>query len=199
MDALSDVLELIRLKSAVYFRRDFANPWGMDVPDGPYAQFHLVVRGRCLVQRECDAQPCVLYAGDIVVFPFGEKHWIADSKNVKLLSGQEVVQSIMKNHNPFEGEDCSTTLVCGHFEFSRDIDHPLLRSLPPFFHITDSERHDLSWLESVTSMIFQEKDSGKPGAEIVANRLGEVLFIHVLRSFISQENSNGNNFFACLK
>jgi hypothetical protein len=47
MDALSDILRMIRLQSTVYFRSDFHSPWGMDMDAGPFAQFHIVVRGSC--------------------------------------------------------------------------------------------------------------------------------------------------------
>ena len=44
--ALSDILRLIRLKICVYFQSDFSPPWGMEMEAGPFAQFHVVVRGQ---------------------------------------------------------------------------------------------------------------------------------------------------------
>ena len=41
MDALSDILNTIKLSSTVYFRYDFSPPWGMNVEKGPFAQFHM--------------------------------------------------------------------------------------------------------------------------------------------------------------
>jgi len=37
MDVLSDILSKIKLTSAVYFKSDFSEPWGMDIPQGPFA------------------------------------------------------------------------------------------------------------------------------------------------------------------
>ena len=71
MDALSVLLELLKLKSIVYFKSDFSSPWGMDVPKGNFAQFHMLVKGKCKLKIKGE-KTVDLYAGDIVIFPFGE-------------------------------------------------------------------------------------------------------------------------------
>ena len=78
MDALSDILKTIKLSSSVYFRYDFSPPWGMNVEKGPFAQFHMLVRGRCCVYSWVDQKLLTLSAGDFVVFPFGDAHWLVD-------------------------------------------------------------------------------------------------------------------------
>ena len=47
MDGLSAILEQIKLKSVIYFKSDFGPDWGMDVPQGPFAQFHIIAEGNC--------------------------------------------------------------------------------------------------------------------------------------------------------
>ncbi len=191
MDALSDILKLIRLKSSVYFRKDFASPWGMEIGKSPFAQFHLVVRGHCYLQTDDMKDPTDLYAGDIVVFPKGKSHWLADDPNSKKVSGMNVVEAHQRNEDMFEGDKINTTLICGHFEFDNDFEHPFLQSLPEIIHITDTERRQLGWLETATQVIMQETDSDEPGSEVVATRLAEVLFIQILRIYIVQSKVNG--------
>ncbi len=191
MDALSDILKLIRLKSTVYFRKDFASPWGMEMGNSPFAQFHLVVRGHCYLQTDDMKDPTDLYAGDILVFPKGKSHWLADNPASKKIPGIKVVEAHENNQTLFEGEKLSTTLICGHFEFDKDFKHPFLQSLPELIHITDTERRQLSWLETATQVIMQETDSDEPGSEVVATRLAEVLFIQILRIYIAQSNIDG--------
>ena len=36
----------------IYFRKDFASPWGMKMGKSPFAQFHLVVRGHCYLHTD---------------------------------------------------------------------------------------------------------------------------------------------------
>ncbi len=191
MDALSDILRAIKLKSCVYFRSDFASPWGMDMDKGPYAQFHMVVSGHCWLNMEGFEEPKFLTGGDVVMFPLGDAHYLTDDLNSQRVPGIEVLQSIQSNEPVFGGEKVTATLVCGHFEFDRDFDHPFLDALPQFIYISSSERCELRWLETVTNVIMQETDSGYPGAEIVTNRLAEVLFIQILRAYMMKSNFSG--------
>jgi transcriptional regulator GlxA family with amidase domain len=88
--------------------------------------------------------------------------------------------------------------VCGHFEFDRDFDHPFMRALPRFIHLSGTGQRELSWLETTLNVIIQETGSRKPGAEVVTMRLAEVMFIHILRSYMIQKDVS-NDYFAALK
>ncbi len=196
MDALSDVLEKIRLSSAIYFQSDFPVPWGMDVPNGPFAQFHIVTKGKCLLKKKDDL--IELSAGDLVIFPRGTSHWLADSLSSDKIPGTDVVQSIMSGDRIFQGEHVSTTLVCGHFEFDRTIKHGLIDSLPELIHITQSEIREEVWLQNVVELVIHESKTDKQGNEVVIRKLGEILFIQALRAYIEQ-NEIDRGFLAALK
>jgi len=198
MDALSDILKLIRLRSSVYFRKDFASPWGMENDRSPFAQFHLVVRGHCFLHTKKMKEPLELYAGDIVVFPYGEPHWLADDPKNNKVPGISVVEAHQINKELFEGDKISTTLICGHFEFDKEFDHPFLHALPKLIHITDTERRQLSWLEIATNVIMQEAASDELGSEVVVMRLAEILFIQILRVYMMQ-NQIPYGYLAALK
>lgn len=187
MDALSGVLDLIRLQGAVYFRADFPAPWGMRMDAGGMAQFHMIVRGHCVLEVPGRDDPVLpLSAGDIVVFPHGDAHALADRAGSDKLPGLQVLQAHQAGRPPFAGAGPATTIVCGHFEFDRRFDHRLLGDLPPLIHVAQSAPHQLSWLETVTAAIIQETGSGRPGADTVARRLAEVLFVQILRTHIAQ-------------
>jgi AraC-like DNA-binding protein len=137
-------------------------------------------------------------AGDIVVFPRGDAHSLYDNPDSKLVSGNEVVEAIKNNRPMFEGDEVDTIFVGGHFEFDRNVNHPLIDALPRFIHISDAERSELSWLETATNVIIQETDSGIPGSDAVVNRLAEVLFIQILRAYMLRNNFS-NGFLAALR
>jgi len=198
MDALSDILELIRLKSSVYFRKDFASPWGMEMGKSSYAQFHMVVRGHCWLKSKFLKNPIELYAGDIVIFLNGDEHWLADDPSNKRISGIKVVEAHHRKQELFKGKNISTTLVCGHFEFEKGFNHPLLKSLPKFLHIKDTERRELTWLETATNVIMQETGSNEPGADAVVKRLAEILLIQILRVYMLRKNVS-KGYLAALK
>ncbi len=190
MDILSDILSLIKLKSAVYFQSDFPATWGMRVNEGPFAQFHMIARGNCAL--EIGEEQVALNAGDLVVFPFGSAHALAGRMGNKLLDGSEVVQTVRSGEDPFYGTGAFTRIICGHFEIDKGLEHPFVKSLPALIHIKDSERRESSWLEGITNSIIKETGSNDPGAELIVSKLAEVLFIHVLRVYaMSSANQTG--------
>lgn len=196
MDGLSDVLSKIKLSSAIYFKSDFSAPWGMDVPSGPFAQFHIVTDGTCLLKKK--NQLIELSAGDLVVFPKGADHWLADSLSSDRTSGSDVVQSIVSGNSLFAGENSSATLVCGHFEFDRSLVHVLIESLPDLIYISQSEIKEKEWLENILKLVISESEEAAQGNEIVIQKLGEILFIHALRAYVEQ-NEISHGFLAALK
>ncbi|WP_411031742.1 AraC family transcriptional regulator [Spongiimicrobium sp. 3-5] len=185
MDVLSKVLEKIKLSSAVYFKSDFPAPWGMEVPKGPFSQFHLVAHGKCLLHFQ--EEFIELFEGDIVVFPLGSHHWLADAKTSKRASGQEVLTAIQQGESLFQGTQLHTTLVCGHFEFDRSFDHPVISELPNLIHITKTEKKDYQWLAQIVELIKHESAAGQVGSHVIVNKLGEILFMHVLRAHMLQQ------------
>jgi len=198
MDTLSDILRTINLRSTVYAKANFSAPWGMNLDSGIFAQFHMVVSGNCLLKLEETNETINICAGDIVVFPRGDSHALYDSPDSKSVSGKEVLEAIFNKRPLFQGDNFDTSLVCGHFEFDRIVNHPLIDALPEIIHITNAERSQISWLETATNVIMQETDSGIPGSEVVVNRLAEVLFIQIIRAYM-QRNSFSNGFLAALK
>lgn len=195
MDGFSDILKAIRLKSAVYFRSDFSAPWGMEVKKGSFAQFHLVAQGQCVLKT--GKSEIVLNTGDIVVFPSGDPHWLADSNTSERIEGKEVVQSIINTPNCFYNGAIATTLVCGHFEFDKSTDHPFLTSLPAVIHINNLEKKESRAMDAICDMIIDEANFSKTGSEAAVTKLAEFLFILVLRAYTKQQKDN-NGFLGAL-
>lgn len=196
MDVLSDILSKVKLSSVVYFKSDFSSPWGMDVPKGPFAQFHIVTKGQCILRTKNES--IQLFRGDIIVFPFGASHWLANDENSQLHNGQEVVESILSGKSIFEGNNISTNLVCGHFEFDRNIDHPFIKELPTMIKIEESDINQFHWLKNITNLVINEAEKEQSGSNIIVNKLGEILFIHTLRAFI-ERNKLKSGFIAAIQ
>lgn len=187
MGVLSDILSKVKLTSVVYFKSDFYEPWGMEIPKGPFAQFHIVTKGQCVLKTK--NQSIQLFTGDIVVFPLGASHWLANNEKSKLYNGQDVVKSILSGKSLFEGDKLSTTLVCGHFEFDKSFDHPFIKELPSLIHINDTDLKQFTWLKNITDLVIEEAEKEKSGSGIIVNKLGEILFVCTLRAYIEKNKS----------
>ena len=182
MDVLGDVLHSIHLRGTVYFQLDFSAPWGMKMDAGSLAQFHIVVRGACWLESATLDAPLALSTGDVLMFPHGDAHILADKPDSQYINGRNVLDAYREGAQFFCNGDLCTTLVCGHFEFNQDFEHPFLRDLPSLIHIPG--RHQPVWLENAVQMIIQESKTEQHGSSIIVDRLADVLFVHTLRAYL---------------
>ena len=198
MDILSDLLKALHLKSVVYFKHHFCSPWGMDSHKSNFAQFHVLVRGRCMLKIEGQSDPITLYSGDMVLFPHGTPHQIMDDLQTECHSGSVIVQEIMKGENLFDGDEVNSTLICGHYELDQNLDHPFYQSLPEMVHLKSADLISTNGLNTIINMIIQETQSDKLGSSTVSTKLAEVLFIKAIRYYL-ESSSNENSFLRALK
>ena len=196
MDTLSDILMLMRLRSCVYFQREFAAPWGMEMADGPYAQFHMVARGRCWL-RFADST-IELAGGDVVVFPRGDGHLLLDDPASVPVSGSAVLEAHKRGEPLFAEGGERVRLLCGHFEFDRTFRHQLVAELPRLIHVRALSHDQPDWFEAVSRTLIRESAADRPGASTVVNRLAEVLFIQVLRAYMHR-NQPSHGFFGAIR
>lgn len=196
MDTLSDVLDLVRLKGCVYFVADFAAPWGMDMDAVALAPFHLVVRGQCWMRAAGTSHR--LAAGDVVLFPHGGGHCLADDPASARVPGRAVLAAQQAAQPLFQEGAESVRLLCGHFALDRDLGQPLLRELPPVVHIRGMDQRQPGLLDGVMATLVRETASRLPGAGSVVDRLAEVLFVQVLRAHLLQDGA-AHGFLAALK
>lgn len=187
MDVLSDILGAIRLRGTLYFHTEFRAPWGVRVPAfRRVARFHLVVRGTSWVVVKGEKEPILLEAGDLVLVPHGAEHKLADDPAVPCRTVDEILEITGfdgRGALVYGGEDTGapTKLICGHFEFDEQLDHPLLHQLPPALVVRWDDAVRDSPLEGLFRFITREVTEGRPGHESVVQRLSEVLFVQVVR------------------
>src|SRR5574337_821374 len=68
LDTLSDVLNSVRFKSAMYGLFEFSAPWGLRFPEASgHVRIFMVVRGGCLIQLAGDRDPTSLAAGELLL------------------------------------------------------------------------------------------------------------------------------------
>ncbi len=75
MDALSDVLDSLKLKGVVYQKIRFTAPWGVCIAQDQYSQFWRLLKGRCYVSIPGE-EMIKMNEGDFVLVPNGAAHRI---------------------------------------------------------------------------------------------------------------------------
>src|SRR5690349_11412064 len=87
MDALSEVLRVVRLSGVIHLRAELTEPWAiassppllaarLKVASEALAVFHVVTEGCCFVCTD-KLPPVRVEAGDVIVFPRGDAHTVA--------------------------------------------------------------------------------------------------------------------------
>ncbi|MEO1251310.1 MAG: AraC family transcriptional regulator [Pseudomonadota bacterium] len=189
MDVLSDILNIVTLKGSLYFRTQFAPPWGVNVPNySNVARFHLVTRGQCWARVAGEPDSLALNAGDLIVIPHGAAHDLSDSPETPIESLDHVVDA-----SGFKGtgalvyggddEGAPACLVCGHFAFDPNVGRILLDNLPPYILIHGFQSANIGWIDDAMKLIAQEVHDEAPGSEAIVNRLSEILFIQTIRHY----------------
>lgn len=188
MDALTDILNTLRLSSSLYFRTELTAPWGIEVPPkGKVARFHIVIRGQCWLQIEGD-QGLHMSNGDLVVVPHGASHIIADSPTTVVLPLDAVLEKTQYNgEGPlvYGGDGPGCCLVCGELAFDDLGNHPLLENLPAKLCVTGERSYNTQWLDSALGFIAHEAANDEPGATAIIDRLSEIILIQVIRATLA--------------
>ncbi|WP_438028408.1 cupin domain-containing protein [Sorangium sp. So ce233] len=201
MDALSDVLQAIRLASNEFKRSELSAPWGVRLKGGALAGFHYVARGSCWLTVEGTSAPATaLSGGDLVLLPLGHAHTLRDRakspvRSIEALIAEAGGEDVLRSG----GGGATTTVISGCFTFEDRSRNPLLASLSPLIHITPDEGRAVPWLEQNLRFIAAETAASRPGSRVVLTRIAEVVFVQALRAFIERLPDDSEGFLRALR
>ena len=189
MDALSTVLESIKLKSVVYSKFPLAAPWGLDIVQDENSQFWRLISGSCTIGLP-DGRIIELAEGDLVFVPHGSAHWIADKSTSLRMPSPEFVKARRTGIPVFNSGGDLTILVAGHFEFEYQPLHPFLEDLPPIIHLRQYVTENQLLLNQVTQLMLEELNNERPGSIIMLKCLSDIMFVNIIRAYLEQVAPN---------
>jgi AraC-like DNA-binding protein len=184
MDILAHILDRVRLGGTLLFHFELGHPWGLSLPQRPYALFHYLSRGSTTLALE-NGREIEMTAGDFVVISRGERHEFYAGERTKPLSILELDRApdrLGVVHHGGTAEPYST-MICGKFTVARPSRSSVLELLPPVLLLSASDNGE--WLETVLRRMVSESARERPGQSVALSRLTEVLFVEVLRSWIT--------------
>lgn len=198
MDLLSDILSRLDLKGTLYFRTSFTSPWSVCVPQFEnVARFHFAQKGRCLIRIEQDKPAVFLEQGDLIIITKGASHTLFCDPKTE--STAKMVDQIVEEAG-FTGEgalvygeagtDHETQLVCGHFAFGENTQHPLISALPSYIHIKNYGESSGVWLENTLKVIGSEAGKDKLGSDLIALKMSEIIFAQALRIYLAEQGQS---------
>ncbi len=184
-DLFTDLLGSIRLQGAVYFPMELDAPWGFSL-SAPGAAFHIIARGTCWLEVAGMAKPIQLSEGDHVILPRGDAHVIRDALTTQVAHIVNFDDPNARKEFRAAANGPITRLICGCLRFANGATDPLRAILPPLLHFKQQTARPAPWLQTTAAKIPEELDSDRPGAEAVATRLAELMFVQAVRAFFEQ-------------
>ncbi|HLY14908.1 MAG TPA: AraC family transcriptional regulator [Candidatus Limnocylindrales bacterium] len=193
------VLELVRLTGAIFFRSEFRAPWAYWAPPAPTLRaamapgsgslvvFHIVSHGQCWVAMD-DGIRHEVSQGDVVVMPYGDANtWgsYEPSEPVPIVSLMPPLPWSELPHIELGGDGPEVRVVCGYLSGDAVLFDPVLRALPSLFVVRPPAGPAANWLNaSVEYAMTNPPTSRADGAR--DQRLAESLFTEVLRLYLQE-------------
>jgi AraC family transcriptional regulator, alkane utilization regulator len=211
MDALSDILTLVKLTGAVHFAADFSAPWcicadentaSRALPKGEHMiYFHLLTQGSCFAKLP-DGQAVHFQAGDLIVLPHQDFHIMGSALElapvpinefyVPPAPGQIARASLGGGGEP-------TRIVCGFLSCDKRLAGPLLDNLPRLLRVRVDRAEAAAWLASSVKLTLAEEASPRAGSTVMLAKLSELMFVEVLRNYIEALPSEQTGWLAGLR
>jgi len=187
MDALTSILRSLSLESAILSRGRCTAPWGLRSRGDVAGVVHAVVRGECWIVCEAAPEPIHLREGDVVILPHGAAHTMCDHPATPpaLRATVPLDRSRRVPLIQYGGSGPEVRLVCGTFHMEHAAARGFLEMLPPVLHVPAGPGVVDVWIRTTLTLLDQELDGDSPGADVIATRLIDILFIEALRRHVS--------------
>ncbi|MDH4180710.1 MAG: AraC family transcriptional regulator [Betaproteobacteria bacterium] len=209
MDALSEILRVVRLTGAIFIQGRFSAPWCYHSPRADVAAphlepaaervvvFHMITEGECFVELDGDV-PTRLSAGDVVVFPQGDAHLMMSEPGLQPPKGARLAELLARRPRQlvYGGGGAVTRFVCGYLACDARLARMLLGGMPRVLQVNVRGSNAGIWLESSLHYALAEARSPRPGGSGVLAKLAELLFIEVLRLYIDRQSAGRTGWLA---
>lgn len=203
-DPLSDVLRTVRLTGALFFLVEASFPWGVEVPRAgafssiilPRAQhvvsYHIILQGRGWASIP-DVTSTWFEAGDVLVFPHGDPYSMLSSPDQPPEFDAEATvdwfRDMAAGKLPFVSEEGGggeprSRFVCGFLGCDMQPFNPVLSTLPRLLRVRRSEDASENQLGRLIDLTLAEARQRRLGGESIRLRLGELIFVEVMRQYL---------------
>lgn len=199
MDALSEILRVVKLSGAMFYNAECTAPWCfrsppsrefgryMAHPTSHIIEFHLINEGRGYVRVGEEATPLV--AGDIVILPHGDSHCMGNGAGSVMIDGEAALPALFNGQlelSRLGGGGEATRLICGYLACEGRLIQPVLAGLPRVVRVHIRTDPAGEWLENSIRHAVNQASTTALGNDVILARLAEVLFAETLRRYLLQ-------------
>lgn len=183
MDALSDVLSLLKPASYMFRAIDAAGSWAIRFAEHRGINCYAVLAGQVWLSVEGVAD-VLLEAGDCVLLPRGHASRLGSAVNAPARDAWDVFPAVVEGGLVTLNGGGEIYGFGGFFAFDGPHADILLGVLPPLVHIHDEA--DRAALRGAIGRIMQELRDPQPGGDLMAQHLAHLMLLQALRLFLAQ-------------
>jgi AraC-like DNA-binding protein len=202
-DVLTEVLSTSRVSGTIFCRGRFTSPWSVSVDEvAPCGYFHIVERGACILQLAGTGDRIFPMQGDVVLLPRGAGHRLSDTPQksavrfIELL-GQGALGPMTELQ--YGGGGAETSLLSGAYEYEPGAPSQILSSLPAVIHLPATVTASTLGLHSALHLLAAEIAGKRAGYRLIADRLVEMVFFYVLRTWLETLPAGAGGWLAALR
>ena len=198
-DFLSIIFDDLHLTDAEYFFVSASDAWAFGVNLPNRSIFHAVLQGEAIVA--VGDERFHLCAGDLLIVPTGSAH------SLHALGGMENTQVDISEQFGRSREtpiclgqgDLSAFILTAGCRFDAELGQPLMSALPSAIPILGVQKNTPEWLRIGIEFLLQETRERRPGHQSILNRLGDIWFVEVLRTYIESLPEGNDSWLRALK
>ena len=219
MDVLSDVLSAVRLTGAVFLDMELRAQWSYITAPArkiadvlmPHADhvipYHLVAEGTCYA-RLLDGDPVELQEGDLILFPYGDRHMLSTASEAGLRLKPTDITGDSLNKLLKRGDIAAfkkgragqaTRIVCGFLACDKRLAEPIVLSLPRLLKVSMHDGSTAALVHSAIRYSVTQSTSSRLGSGVVLARLSEALFAEAIRHYMDELTPGKSGWLAALR
>jgi Cupin len=156
MDVLSEVLRAVKLEGGLFFNGEFSAPWCLSEPQStaiasylsPEARhlivYHFLTEGHAYAKLP-DGRREELSAGDVVVFPHGDPHFLGSGAHAKPVDALKAFEKNLSEGLKLArhgGGGEITRFVCGFLTCEPELSEIVLSGLPEMLKVQVTRSRD---------------------------------------------------------
>lgn len=199
MDALSEVLRVIKIDSGIFLNGEFSEPWCVATPEssvlaprlarrpGRVILYHMLCEGRAYLQLP-DGARIELAGGDLITFPHGDGHVLGAGSGTTPIDVVSVLPSALEalELRHVGGGGASSRFISGFLVFDPQLAQTFFAGLPPMIKVSLRDDVTGQWLEDSLQFSVAHTSNSEAGADATLTKLSAVLFAETLRRHVRE-------------
>jgi len=186
-DVLTAVLRHVRITTSHLARVELGTPWGVRLRPRDAVSLHHVLTGELWLT--CNGQETAARTGDLVILAHETSYEMRHQPGARVSDEPAWPRpsplSVLRRYG---GPGAQTVLLCAELSIVGAARAQLVRALPAVVHLSAGT---VSGLDTILDLLRHEVRAARPGTELVAARLTELLLVQSIRAELERRPEPG--------